>query len=137
MVYQTVGSHRTARAYHTVQTRSPVTMTNEDTNRTSDQHPELTEQTVYHTTFDPEEDAVSEEVVAAVATLTDADPGDLAVLADVIDPDALDALFQSRPDGIPRATDGRVFFSTTTILFASKLTGRSRFIIPTSNGCEL
>lgn len=52
----------------------------------------------------------SERVVAAVAARKDVDPVDLVrPLDDVIDPDALDALFAPRSDGQPRGT-GRVLF---------------------------
>lgn len=64
----------------------------------------------YQATFDPQTDSVSEELIDAVATLKDADPTELPVLADYIDPDALNTLFQPREDGKPRDTDGCVHF---------------------------
>lgn len=72
------------------------------------QHREATDS--YEHTFDPGTDSVSEELVRAVAALNDADPTELAVLAEVLDPEALDALFQTRPDGHRRETNGRVVF---------------------------
>lgn len=41
----------------------------------------------------------SEAVILAVAEAADADPSDLHSLHDVIDPDALDAIFRQRPSG--------------------------------------
>ncbi|WP_435158885.1 HalOD1 output domain-containing protein [Haladaptatus sp. DFWS20] len=64
----------------------------------------------YETEFDPLTDNVSEELIKAVATLNDADPAELALLTEFIDPEALDALFGPRPDETPRDTDGRVMF---------------------------
>ncbi|WP_227356126.1 HalOD1 output domain-containing protein [Haladaptatus salinisoli] len=67
--------------------------------------------TPYSLEFDPITDSVSEELVKTVATRNNADPTELAVLADFIDPDALDALFKPRVDGTPRETDGQVEFT--------------------------
>lgn len=57
-----------------------------------------------------DDEALSEGVVAAVADASDADPARLDPLAEAIDPDALDALFDDRYDGTARA-DGVVRFS--------------------------
>lgn len=54
---------------------------------------------VYHLSYEPATDSVSEELLQAVATLNDADPSELALLIDTIDPEALDALFQARSNG--------------------------------------
>jgi hypothetical protein len=75
-----------------------------------DQQRNSSDQQRHRTTFDPETDTVSEELVEAVAAFNDADPDELAILADFIDPDALDALFRPRPDGTLRNTNGRVRF---------------------------
>lgn len=64
----------------------------------------------YRHSYDPRTDSVSEELVRAVAVLEDVDPTELAILANVVDPDALDALFRYRADGTPRTTSGRVGF---------------------------
>lgn len=54
---------------------------------------------------------VSELVVEAISTCVGAEPTDLDVtLYDVVDPDALDRLFDARTDGTPRI-GGRVTFS--------------------------
>ncbi|WP_135806649.1 HalOD1 output domain-containing protein [Halorussus marinus] len=66
--------------------------------------------TTYQTTCNPEEESVSEELISAVAALNDAEPAELAVLSNFIDPEALDALFGPRSSGIPRTTDGQVQF---------------------------
>jgi hypothetical protein len=63
------------------------------------------------TEFDPSTDSASEELIKAVARLNDADPTELPLLADFIDPEALDALFRPREDGTPRGTDGQVEFT--------------------------
>lgn len=60
--------------------------------------------------FDPESDSVNAELVRAVAALDDTDPIELDVLADVIDPEALDDLFRHHVGGLPRDTDGEVRF---------------------------
>lgn len=47
----------------------------------------------YRVTFDQEDVRPSAAVVAAVSTVTDADPIEMPALYDSVDPDALDALF--------------------------------------------
>ncbi|RBI59835.1 hypothetical protein DMJ13_21370 [halophilic archaeon] len=61
--------------------------------------------------FDPTTDSVSEEFINAVATLNDADLTELTLLADFIDPEALDALFGPQMDGTLRETDGEIEFN--------------------------
>jgi hypothetical protein len=61
--------------------------------------------------FDPSTDSASEELIKAVATLNDADPTELPLLADFIDPEALDVLFSPLVDGTPRGTGGQVEFT--------------------------
>ncbi|NHN58300.1 MULTISPECIES: HalOD1 output domain-containing protein [Halorussus] len=84
-----------------------------------DQRPEST--ALLRHGFDPRRDSASEELVRAVAAVDDADPIDLPVLAEAVDPEALDRLFGRRPDGAPRDTDGRIRFeySGHRILVAS------------------
>lgn len=56
-------------------------------------------------------DSVSERVIEAVAAAKGVDPLDLGLcLYDVIDPDALDKLFQPTPTGVPRQS-GQVSFT--------------------------
>ena len=57
-----------------------------------------------------EEGTVSEEVVSAVAEATGNDPLDLEPLYEVIDPDALDALYRRDGLGLPRSPN-RVEFT--------------------------
>lgn len=64
----------------------------------------------FYTEFDPLTDSISEELIKSVAMLKNTDPAELALLADFIDPEALDALFKPQVDGTPRETDGRVEF---------------------------
>lgn len=52
----------------------------------------------------PAADRASTRVIEAVAAATDADPLDMAPLADVVDPEALDGLFSP-------AVEGHVVFS--------------------------
>lgn len=54
--------------------------------------------------------SISSEVVLAVARATDSDPTELDSLYDVVDPDALDQLFQPQLNGTQRGV-GRVTFS--------------------------
>lgn len=54
--------------------------------------------------------SISDEVVLAVAEATDTDPTELEPLYDVVDPDALDQLFQPHLNGTQRI-GGRVIFS--------------------------
>ncbi len=56
------------------------------------------------------DEPLSSTIVSTVATLSGTDPADLEVLYDTLDPDALDALFEPRPDN-RRRDDGRVWFS--------------------------
>lgn len=56
-----------------------------------------------------DEDRISYRVVTEVATASGADPADLRPLHDVIDPDALEALFDDT-DGA-KLTDGHVSFN--------------------------
>ncbi|WP_266081175.1 HalOD1 output domain-containing protein [Haladaptatus caseinilyticus] len=65
----------------------------------------------HSTAFDHSTDSASEELIKAVAKLNDADPVELPLLADFIDPEALDALFSPREDGTPRETSGQVEFT--------------------------
>ncbi|WP_168191255.1 HalOD1 output domain-containing protein [Haloprofundus sp. MHR1] len=83
-------------------------MTNQHTPNGDDQQCAST--TAYRHTFDWQTDSVSGELVKAVAALTNSEPTELPVLADSVDPDALDNLFRNRADGRPRDTDGRLVF---------------------------
>ena len=65
---------------------------------------------LHRRTFDPSVDSVSEELVRAVAAVGDADPADLPILADVVDPEALDDLVRSWSVGDVDQTAGRVTF---------------------------
>ena len=76
----------------------------------NDENRDESDDDAYETEFDPLTDNVSEELIKAVATLNDADPTELSLLAEFIDPEALDALFRPRPDDTPRDTNGRVVF---------------------------
>lgn len=64
----------------------------------------------YRHTFDRETDRVSEELIRAVAVLNDADPTELAVLADAVDPEALDALIRSATERPRQTGEVRVVF---------------------------
>ncbi|MFH5802113.1 HalOD1 output domain-containing protein [Haladaptatus sp. CMAA 1911] len=77
----------------------------------SDDDHEQRDDDVYQTEFDPITDSVSEELIRAVATLNDADPAELALLAEFVDPEALDALFGPRAAGDPREAKGHVLFT--------------------------
>ncbi|MUV57722.1 hypothetical protein GJ632_11135 [Halogeometricum sp. CBA1124] len=55
------------------------------------------------------EESVSEAVVRAVSAVEGRKPCSLRPLADVVDPTALDSLFDPRDDGTPR-TGGRLSF---------------------------
>ncbi|PSP54647.1 hypothetical protein BRC82_08885 [Halobacteriales archaeon QS_1_67_19] len=83
-------------------------MTNRKTSNSDDQPRRSAD--AYEHTFDPATESVSEELVRAVAALTDSDPTELEVLADVIDPDALDKLFQYHADRRPRNAESHVRF---------------------------
>lgn len=54
-------------------------------------------------------ESVSTAVVRAVSAVEGRKPSHIPSLTHVLDPDALDALFDSRPNGVPR-TGGRVAF---------------------------
>jgi Halobacterial output domain 1 len=77
----------------------------------SDNDHEQEDDEAYQTEFDPITDSVSEELIKAIATLNDADPTELALLSDFVDPEALDALFGPRAADKPRETNGHVLFN--------------------------
>lgn len=54
-------------------------------------------------------ESTSAAVLRAVSAVEDRDPRSLRPLTDVVDPDALDALFGARDDGTPRS-GGRLTF---------------------------
>lgn len=56
------------------------------------------------------EDSISERVITAVADARSVDPLELTPLYDVVDPDALERLFQTPPTGTDRSP-GRVVFT--------------------------
>ena len=82
---------------------------NDDTSL-DNENGELVTSGIHSTEFDPSTDSASEELIKAVATLDSVDPAKLPLLADFIDPEALDALFGPRENGIPRGTSGQVEF---------------------------
>jgi hypothetical protein len=61
-------------------------------------------------TIPVENGRVSEAVIRAVADVTEVDPVRIAPLYDIIDPDALDRLFQPTPS-VTRNVDSRVCFT--------------------------
>ena len=71
----------------------------------SDQPTDSSSSAGHVTHFDPQVDSVVEELIMAMATVTDVAPTDLDVLADTLDPDALDALFHPRTDGTHPESD--------------------------------
>ncbi|WP_231189361.1 HalOD1 output domain-containing protein [Haladaptatus sp. DYF46] len=77
----------------------------------SDDEDEQRETIIYQTEFDPTADTVSEAVIRVIATLINAGPTELVPLSEVIDLEALDALFGPKDSGIPRNTNGHVLFN--------------------------
>lgn len=77
----------------------------------SDDEDKQRDTVVCQTEFDPATDCASEAVIRAVAILNDVDPTDLAPLSEVVDPDALDALFAPNASGISRNTNGHILFN--------------------------
>jgi len=61
--------------------------------------------------FNPQTESVSEVLITAVAAREDVPPTELPIVNDFIDPEALDALFEPRPDGTARQTDCTIFFT--------------------------
>lgn len=57
-----------------------------------------------------EQRSISIEVVSRVADLKGCDPVDLSPLHEILDPDALDALFRPLQDGTSRVGEGFVRF---------------------------
>jgi len=55
------------------------------------------------------DESVSKAVVRAVSAIEGLEPRSLRPLSDVLDPDALDALFEARSDGRPRI-GGQILF---------------------------
>ncbi|MFH5801600.1 HalOD1 output domain-containing protein [Haladaptatus sp. CMAA 1911] len=77
----------------------------------SDDEDKQRDTVVCQTEFDPTTDCASETVIRAVAILNDTDPTDLTPLSEVVDPDALDALFAPKASEIPRNTNGYIKFN--------------------------
>lgn len=67
-------------------------------------------ETPHDTSFDPASDSVSEELLTTLITINDADPTDLEALTDSVDPDALDTLFEARPNNTRSDSDISVGF---------------------------
>lgn len=61
-------------------------------------------------TFQPQGGTVSDTVLTAVASVKQVDKLQLPPLHDALDVDALDALFDSRADGIERTSAGTIGF---------------------------
>lgn len=95
---------------------------NDDTSL-DNENGELVTTDIHSTEFDPSTDSASEELIKTVATLNDVDPTELPLLADFIDPEALDALFSPRDDGTPRGVGGQVEFTMTRITLRSTAEG--------------
>lgn len=55
------------------------------------------------------DEPISKAVIRAVSAIEGKEPSSITPLADVVDPDALNALFATRTEGTPR-TGGRVSF---------------------------
>lgn len=68
-------------------------------------------------------DGVSIAVVEAVATAKGVDPVEIEPLYNVVDPDALDAIFRMHADGTPRA-NGRLTFTMESCEVVVHSTGR-------------
>ncbi|XVH30984.1 HalOD1 output domain-containing protein [Haloferacaceae archaeon DSL9] len=79
-----------------------------DNTKDEDDHPDETD--VHRRTFDPARDSVVRELIEALAAATETDPTELAVLAEFVDPEALDGLFRSRPGGVTRDAEVHVEF---------------------------
>lgn len=77
----------------------------------------------------------SEAVVRAIAEATDRGVLDLPPLYESVDPDALDTLFDRRPDGTPRQP-GRVVFPLEDWLVAVDCTAVSITPSPTTPGAS-
>ncbi|SIR64887.1 hypothetical protein SAMN05421858_3112 [Haladaptatus litoreus] len=85
-------------------------MTDHNHRDSSEQQDDHANQTTHHVTFDPKIDSVSGTLISTVATLNDVEPTELAILSNSVDPEALDALFESRHGETPRNTNRRVRF---------------------------
>lgn len=76
----------------------------------SDDKDEQGDTIVYQTEFDPTMNSVSEIVIRVVATLNNAEPTDLPLPSEVVDPEALDALFGPKASGLQRHTNAALRF---------------------------
>jgi hypothetical protein len=66
----------------------------------------------YHVWWEKDDhESLSTNVVLAVSAVRDVDPRTLEPLSARVDPDALDAIFADRDNGIARADEGAVSFS--------------------------
>lgn len=63
---------------------------------------------VFHVSYDPTNEEVTEVVIRSVAVIHNADPADLPPLGDAVDPDALSALFGPGSEGF--SADAQVTF---------------------------
>ncbi|MFC6731909.1 HalOD1 output domain-containing protein [Haladaptatus sp. GCM10025893] len=78
------------------------------TNRTVPLHEQ--QSNAYHIYHDPGHSGVGATIMDAVASIAEKSVSELGPLNDIIDPDALDALFSAQPDGRPRGT-GYIHFA--------------------------
>ncbi|WP_313693030.1 HalOD1 output domain-containing protein [Halorarum halobium] len=60
--------------------------------------------------FDPETESARTELLRAVAAVDDTVPTELPLLADAVDPDALETLFTADETGRSRLTEGHLAF---------------------------
>ncbi|XVH33476.1 HalOD1 output domain-containing protein (plasmid) [Haloferacaceae archaeon DSL9] len=68
-------------------------------------------ESIHERTFDPDADSVSQALLEGVMAATGSDPRELPVLSEVIDPDAIDALFRSSVSRSPQESDIHLTFN--------------------------
>ncbi len=83
-----------------------------DSHQTANRTVPLHEQhaNAYHSYHEPGNGGIGTTIMDALTSISEQSPSELGPLNDVIDPDALDRLFHSQPDGRPRGS-GYIHFS--------------------------
>ncbi|WP_192498316.1 HalOD1 output domain-containing protein [Halorussus halophilus] len=109
-------------------------MTNQNSHST--QSDDSSDEACLQRTFNPETRRVSDVVVSSVASFTQTEPTELPALANFVDPDALNALFQTEAHNTSRLTEGEVRFEYNKYVVRVQSEGTVTLYQPSQNTTE-